>query len=243
MVHVEELVRIPFLQGLSFEKLFKQVNYRNEGLENLPDQPGHIFIMNHLDNHPDNQLPNDFRLTLDTHFVFSMILYPKYKDAPIRLIRKSNPDEYGHQRYYDRLGYIYIYAGHVDDDEGDPEQVAEQRRRHFLGACRSCLVHGQNIVICPEGACTTTEKSPLPFKAGAFRLASYVEPEPLIVPIAVAHFEKKVTRSVPSAVIHEPVRLSDHLEDPENDEALFAFVNDYQKQFAGYVREAERLGG
>jgi hypothetical protein len=45
--------------------------------------------MNHLDNHPDNLLPNNFPLTLDTHFVASMILFERYGAAPIRVIRKS----------------------------------------------------------------------------------------------------------------------------------------------------------
>jgi hypothetical protein len=39
-------------------------------------------------------------------------------------------------------------------------------------------------------ASTTSEKSPLPFRAGAFRIA-YVEPEPLLVPAIVVNFDKK----------------------------------------------------
>ena len=66
--------------------------------------------MNHLSNHLDNLLPNDFILTLDTHFVSSMILLKKYGEAPVRLVRKSDPGEYGHQKFYDRLGYIYVYS-------------------------------------------------------------------------------------------------------------------------------------
>jgi hypothetical protein len=54
--------------------------------------------MNHLANHPDNTLPNDFQLTLDTHFLSCMLLRKKYGEPPIRVVRKSKPDEHGHQR-------------------------------------------------------------------------------------------------------------------------------------------------
>jgi hypothetical protein len=85
--------------------------------------------MNHLRNHPDNLRPNNFTLTLDTHFVASMILFERYGQALIRVVRKSRPDEYGHQRFYDRLGYVYTYSGHVDADNEDPASSPEARRR------------------------------------------------------------------------------------------------------------------
>ena len=132
--------------------------------------------MNHLDNHPDNLLPNNFPLTLDTHFVASMILFERYGAAPIRVIRKSRPDEYGHQRFYDRLGYGYAYSGHVDADHKDPCSSPEARRRCFLDAAGSCLRMGNNVIVCPEGACATTKESPRRFRPGAFRLAAHVRP-------------------------------------------------------------------
>jgi len=224
-----------------FVKLFQQTSYAIEGTEHLPDQPGHIFIMNHVENHTDNALPNSFRLTLDTHFVSAMILYPKYGRPPIRVIRKSRPDEYGHQKYYDRLGYIYVYSKHVDEDVANPQEPAEQRRRLFLDAAASVLGEGRNIVICPEGRCSTTEESPVRFKAGAFRLAVHVRPEPLIVPIAVAHFEKKITRTTLGAVVMEPIRLSEALADPTDDEQLFRFINNLQADYKQYVRRAAAL--
>ena len=46
------------------------------------------------------------------------------------MIRKSRHDEYGHQRYYDHLGYIYVYSGHVDDSVEDPELYAGWRALH-----------------------------------------------------------------------------------------------------------------
>ena len=181
--------------------------------------------MNHLDNHPDNLLPNNFTLTLDTHFVASMILFQRYGQAPIRVIRKSRPDEYGHQRFYDRLGYVYAYSGHVDADDQDPYSSPEARRRFFLDAAGSCLRMGKNVIVCPEGACAATEESPRAFRPGAFRLAAHIHPEPLLVPIAVANFDKQLTRTTTAAVVHEPFRLSDAVGDPADQDALLAFIN------------------
>src|SRR4051812_22166858 len=50
----------------AFRELFEDTHYRIAGRELLPAERGQIFIMNHLVNHPDNLLPNDFILTLDT---------------------------------------------------------------------------------------------------------------------------------------------------------------------------------
>jgi 1-acyl-sn-glycerol-3-phosphate acyltransferase/CRP-like cAMP-binding protein len=226
----------------AFVALFEETEYVIRGEENLPEEPGHIFIMNHLSNHLDNLLPNDFILTLDTHFVSSMILLKKYGEAPVRVVRKSDPGEYGHQKFYDRLGYIYVYSGHVDPTDDDPSSSSEQRRRLFLNNAREHLRNGINIVICPEGTSTETENSPLPFKTGAFHLAANVRPEPLIVPIAVANFDKKLTRTRTAAVVHEPIRLSEHLGGNIGREALREFVNEYvYKRFQEYVREAVRL--
>lgn len=226
---------------LEFNKLFGEMHYIIQGQDNLPDRSGHIFVMNHLSNHPDNTLPNDFQLVLDTHFVSAMVLFKKYGEAPIRIIRKSHPDEYGHQRYYDRLGYVYVYRGYVDESGAEPHIAAQERLRLFLDAAKAHLLTGKNIVICPEGTSTETESSPLPFKAGAFRLAAYVRPEPLIVPIAVANLDKKITQTKAVAVVHKPFHLSEFVPDPVEDRALFGFINSFQQTFRTYVREAVQL--
>jgi CRP-like cAMP-binding protein/1-acyl-sn-glycerol-3-phosphate acyltransferase len=229
---------------LAFRQLFAGTRHRIVGWEHLPERPGHIVIMNHLRNHPDNLLPNNFTLTLDTHFVASMILFERYGEAPIRVVRKSRPDEYGHQRFYDRLGYVYAYAGHVDAADEDPGSSPEARRRFFLDAAGSCLRMGNNVVICPEGANAATEESPLRFRPGAFRLAAHVRPEPLLVPIAVANFDKKLTRTTTAAVVHQPFRLSEFVADPADERALHGFLNQQVGPwFRGWVREAAELAG
>ena len=226
-----------------FIELFDRLDYVIQGEENLPDSPGHIFTMNHLYNHPDNTLPNRFQLTLDTHFVSSMLLLKKYGKAPVRVIRKSRPDEYGHQKYYDRLGYIYVHSDHVDESTTKIHITPEERRQIFLDSACDYLLAGENIVICPEGTSVATENSPVAFKAGAFRLAAYVEPEPLIVPVAVANFDKNITRTRMTAVVHKPFRLSEFVPRPVEDGTLFDFIAQYQRKFAGFVAEAVALSG
>jgi CRP-like cAMP-binding protein/1-acyl-sn-glycerol-3-phosphate acyltransferase len=229
---------------LAFRRLFAGTRHRIAGWEHLPERPGHIVIMNHLRNHPDNLLPNNFTLTLDTHFVASMILFQRYGQAPIRVVRKSRPDEYGHQGFYDRLGYVYAYSGHVDAGDEDSSSSPEARRRFFLDTAGSCLRMGQNVVICPEGANASTEESPLRFRLGAFRLAAHVRPEPLLVPVAVANFDKKLTQTTTAAVVQQPFRLSEFVADPADEPTLLAFINQQLgPRFRGWVREAAELAG
>jgi CRP-like cAMP-binding protein len=229
---------------LAFRRLFLGTRHRIEGWEHLPERPGHIFIMNHLDNHPDSLLPNNFVLTLDTHFVSSMVVFERYGEAPLRVIRRSRRDEYGHQQFYDRLGYVTTFSGNADAGDDDPHGSPEARRRRFLDAAGAHLEEGRNLVICPEGACTSTERSPLRFRPGAFRLAAHVHPEPLLVPVAVANFDKKLTTTTIASVVHEPFRLSDFLPDPADEAALLDFINHrVGPWFRSWVREAAALAG
>ena len=56
------------------KELFRHVEFHIEGWANLPNESGHIFIYNHLINHESYTLPNDFQITLDSHFLSAMIL-------------------------------------------------------------------------------------------------------------------------------------------------------------------------
>ena len=128
----------------------------------------------------------------------------------------------------------------MDEEEGNPKLLAEQRRQAFLETAARCLRAGKNLVICPEGTCSVTERSPLPLKAGVFRLAAFVEPEPLIVPIVVANFDRKLTRTTLVAHVHEPFHLSDHVRKPIQDDALFAFIAELRERMGCWVRDACR---
>ncbi len=224
-----------------FTGVFNRTPHVIEGWENLPDKPGHIFIYNHLLNHPYNTLPNHFQITLDSHFISSMVLYARYGEAGIRVVRVPRAEEYGHTYYYERLGHMNVYT-----DESDPStRTAEQRkawRKKFYETAREHIAKGFNIVISPEGASMTTEESPGPFKLGAFLLAASISPEPCIVPVAVANFDKRINQNVFSLVIKKPFRVSDHIQNPEgNKERLFEFVREYGNEYRKYVEQAAEL--
>ena len=218
-----------------FARLFSGGRHVILGTEHLPDDAGHIFIMNHLRSHPGNALPNDFHLILDTNFVSSMILRPKYGESPIRVVRREYPSEFMQKQYYDRLGFLMVGArGTTGYEESSSADRWDELRRLANGHLRA----KRNLLICPEGEPTVTEKSPLRFRSGTFRLAASIDPEPMIVPIAVANFDKKMPRAVTAAVIHEPVRVSAVVGDPTNELELAAFIGTLRDRFRGWVREA-----
>ena len=223
-----------------FQQAFRRMRYVIEGDEHLPPAPGHIFIFNHLKNHEHNTLPNNFQLTLDSHFVSAMILDRRYGDGGIRVVRHSRGSEYGHQAYYDRLGHIAVYTRESDQIEETPEE-RRMRRNEFFETAGGYLRAGANLILSPEGTSYWTEDSPGPFKPGAFRLAASVDPEPLIVPIAVAHFDRRIHSTVCAAVIKPPFRVSDVLPDPGDREQVRGFLVNLRKTYHGYVEEARRL--
>lgn len=217
-----------------FIELFEDTRHVIRGEENLPEGAGHIVVMNHLVNHIDNSLPNRFTLTLDTHFVSAMLLYRRYGQAPVRVIRASGRREYGHRRYYDRLGYIYVSSRTPGEESAqaiDPAEFEEQ--------VAATLAAGRNLVICPEGTSVPTAKSPVRFRPGIFGLAARLQPEPLIVPVAVANFDRQVTKTTTVAVVHPPFRVSEYVSDPTNREKLLGFLNDeLLPQYSTWVQDA-----
>ncbi len=222
-----------------FRKLYALTDFRVEGWENLPPKAGFLVLMNHLANHPENTLPNRFQLTLDTHFVSAMILYSGYGEAPVRVVRQAAPDEIGHRRYFDRLGYITVTSGPPRGVRSEARLRAIRER--FLKEAREVLESGQNLVICPEGGSTTTHASPMAFRAGAFRIAREADPEPLLLPIAVANFDKQIARTRLAAKIFPPIRVSDSVPPSAPDEELYKFINGLRMQYRGFVREAVQL--
>jgi CRP-like cAMP-binding protein len=222
-----------------FQQAFSATRYVIRGTENLPASPGNIFILNHLVSHPYHALPNGFELALDTHFVSAMILAPKYGDGGVRVVRRGRGEEHGHHSYYDRLGHIYVHTAESDPlSAAGPEQ--EANRAAFNALAGDYLAQGTNLIICPEGTSKWSQESPAPFRKGSFHLAAALDPEPLIVPIAVANFDKRLKHNAFAAVIHEPFRISDRC-DPGDKESLAAFLDDYRTVYRGYVEEAMTL--
>ena len=223
-----------------FQKAFRQVRVVLAGKENLPSEPGQIFIFNHLKNHEHNTLPNNFQLTLDSHFVSAMILDRQYGDGGIRVVRHSRGTEYGHQDYYDRLGHISVYTPESDRLDETPEQ-RYHRQSEFYETAATYLRAGTNLILSPEGTSYWTEDSPGPFKPGAFRLAASLDPEPWIVPIAVANFDRRIHATTCAAVIKPPFKVSDHVPDPADRDALRRFLEGLCRTFTTWVKEARTL--
>lgn len=219
-----------------FIDAFEKTNYILKGEENLPNEPS-IFIYNHLMNHVFNTLPNNFQLTLDSHFISSVILYKKYKNPGIRVVRVPKGEEYGHQYYYERLGHIPVYT--KDSKElVETEEEKKQRRAQFYQTASEYLENGTSIMLAPEGQSLATNASPAEFKPGAFRLPTFMKTEPHIVPIAMANFDKRLNHSKFCAVIKKPFKISDKVENPNNMQEMTAFLKEYQKEFRTYVEEA-----
>lgn len=219
-----------------FVEVFENTNFVLKGEENIPDTPS-VFIYNHLKNHDFNTLPNNFQLTLDSHFVSSIILYKKYKDPGIRVVRVPKGDEYGHQYYYERLGHIPVYT----KDSAMLEETEEEKKRRrdlFYETASDYLENGTSIMLAPEGQSLSTSASPAEFKSGAFRLPTLMKKEPYIVPIAMANFDKRLNHTTFAAVVKKPFKISDRLEDPTNREEMSSFLASYQKEFRSYVEEA-----
>lgn len=221
----------------SFIRVFSQIPTEVRGMHLLPPHSGNIVIFNHLKNHEHNTLPNGFQLTLDSHFISSMILHKHYGDPGVRVVRRSRASEYGHQTYYKRLGHVSVYTPESDV----PTESRSERFRAFVETASSHLARGQNLVLAPEGTSYSTEDSPGPFKAGAFRLAGALDPEPWIVPIAMAHFDRRLAHTKLVAIVHAPFRISDRVKNLDDPDEMDRFLTAYRAEFATYVREAAIL--
>ena len=223
-----------------FQDAFRRIRHVVVGERNLPATPGHIFIFNHLKNHEHNTLPNNFQLTLDSHFVSAMILDRRYGDGGIRVVRKSRGTEYGHQEYYDRLGHLSVYT-HESDQIKETAEERRTRRDEFFETAGRYLKSGTNLILSPEGTSYWTEDSPGPFKPGAFRLAASLEPEPWIVPLAVANFDRRIHSTVCAVVIKRPFKVSEALGNIGDRDDLARFLARLRTAYRSYVEEARRL--
>jgi CRP-like cAMP-binding protein len=222
-----------------FKKVFEKARHVIRGLENLPPQPGHIFILNHLISHRHHALANGFEFALDTHFVSSMILEPFYGDGGVRMVRHCRGEEYGHQSYYERLGHIHVYTAE-SEAQLESEEEAAARRAGYIETAANYLDSGTNLIICPEGTSNRGEDSPSEFKKGTFHLAASLKLEPLIVPIAVAGFDKRLKNNAFAAVVHKPFYLKDKC-DPSDKQSLENFLAEFRETYRGYVIEAQLL--
>lgn len=226
------------ISASAYQKVFQNQRHIISGKENLPEQSGNIFIYNHLRNHTYNTLPNQFQITLDSHFISSMVLMPKYGDPGLRIVRVGLSKEFAHQEYYQRLGHIDVFT---EDSGKRSEKQRLQVRQMFFHEAGAHLAGGGNLIISPEGNSYSTDESPGPFKSGAFSLAMSMKKEPWIVPLAMANFEKRARNNCFSCLVLPPFKISDHISDPENKDELKQFLLTYQETYRTYVERAMAL--
>ncbi|WP_221413397.1 1-acyl-sn-glycerol-3-phosphate acyltransferase [Marinoscillum sp. 108] len=223
------------ISATAYMKIFDHQDHIIKGQENLPEKSGNIFIYNHLRNHTYNTLPNQFQITLDSHFISSMVLMKKYGDPGLRIVRVGLSKEFAHQEYYQRLGHIDVFT---EDSGTKPKKLKKQVRQMFYNEAGAHLAKGGNLIISPEGNSYSTEESPGPFKSGAFNLALSMKKEPWIVPVAMANFEKRARNNCFSCLILPPFKVSDYISDPESKTEMKQFLSEYQETYRAYVERA-----
>lgn len=194
--------------ALRVRDLFKNVGVQIKGSEHLPYERGSIFIYNHLNNHSDMIVGDQFQITLDSHFISSM-LYTYYGNPGIRVTRYSLPNEKSHQMYYNRLGYIRVFAKSFIPN-GIPKKTIKIENKLFYNRAMKELRNNISLVCSPEGLSHQTPNSPGPFKKGVFCLASSMNPQPKIVPIVLANFDFLPKDVDYKCQIMPPFRMSDY---------------------------------
>ena len=222
------------------DEVFPHVDYVMTGWENLPQENGNIFIYNHLTNHDRHTLPNKFALTLDSHFISSIISLRKYGDSGIRVVRIGMAREYGHEDYYDALGHIGVISNESEPIVETPEQ-RKARLKDFFAQATGHLNEGTNLILSPEGTTSVTPLSPGPFKSGVFHVAASAKNDPWIIPIAIANFERRMNNNPLGVVIEKPFKLSDRVKDVKDKAEMAEFLEAFRKEYRGYVEEAIAL--
>ena len=229
------------LTNADFIKAFDQVPYVIKGMENLPDEPTNIFFYNHLASIDENTLANGHSFSIDSHFISAKILFPKYGDGGQRIARYSRNTEFWRYNYYENLDYIFVHTPESDKLEENDKEKKKRKEKLFVET-QNIFDQKRPLVIAPEGTSETddniTINSPGPFKPGAFLIASELEPEPLLVPIALANFDYSISNAIYCAVIKKPIKIKDYVKDIKNKKELEKFLIDYRKKFRSYVEEA-----
>ena len=223
-------------------RAFGHLRTEIRGTEHLPGSPGHVVFINHLCCPAYYQLPNDYHFSFDTAFI-SVLLNTYYGESPVRVVRQSPGAEYGHNLFYSRLGHITVPTLESGVETTSPDELERLRREAaeaFFQRGREAIGRGENLLMCPEGQCQKSVNSPARFYSGAFRLALKAEPEPQVVPIAIAGFDRRFKDAGLVALVQPSFRLSEAMA-RHGTEDLREFLDDYRARFAAAVKEAQRL--
>lgn len=202
------------LSSKKFQEAFSKIKYEIHGSENLPSKGNLIFIYNHLNNHPLYSVAENFQITLDSHFISSMVIDRYYNNPGIRVSRLSLPNEKFHKNYYDKLDYIRVYAKNFIPKNITDTQVKSINKKFYEKASKY-LKKGNCLVLSPEGASYSTEESPGVFKKGLFKLLSKLSIPTIVVPIVTLNFDKLASKSVFKCEIKKPIKYKSNLSDSD----------------------------
>ena len=198
------------LSSKKIQEAFSKTKYEIHGSENLPSKGNLIFIYNHLNNHPLYSVAENFQITLDSHFISSMVIDRYYNNPGIRVSRLSLPNEKFHKNYYDKLDYIRVYAKNFIPKNITDTQVKSINKKFYEKASKY-LKKGNCLVLSPEGASYSTEESPGVFKKGLFKLLSKLSIPTIVVPIVTLNFDKLASKSIFKCEIKKPIIYKSNL--------------------------------
>ena len=233
------------------QKIFSLNKYDLLGTENLPLKSGVVFIYNHISNNDNYLLKNDFQITLDSHFISSMVSYKYYKSPGVRIIRHNLPYEIEHAKYYNKFDYIKVYSKNYLPEDISKEKMNDAKKE-FYAKAKEVIAKGENLIVNPEGISSSTETSPSNFKAGVFKMIIRSGLDPLVVPLVMTNFDKLNSKTIYRCEIKKPFRLSSLVDDYDDRKKLDDFlinlnndyqnwVNDLRKFSEGFDQEIKKL--
>ena len=243
--------KVRVFSARALKKIFSLNKYTLIGTENLPTKSGVVFIYNHISNNDEYLLKKDFQITLDSHFISSMISYNYYKSPGVRIIRHSLPNEKEHAIYYNKFDYIKVYSKNYLPENISKEKINDAKK-DFIKKLRETLAKGENLIVNPEGISSSTEMSPSDFKAGVFKMIIRSGLDPFVVPLVMTNFDKLNSETIYRCEIKKPFRLSSVVDNYDDRKKLDNFliglnfnyrnwVNDLRKFNDGYDQEIKKL--
>ena len=222
------------------QKIFSLNNFDLLGTENLPLNSGVVFIYNHISNNDEYLLKNEFQITLDSHFISSMVSYKYYKSPGVRIIRHNLPHEIEHAKYYNKFGYIKVYSKHYLPKDISKEKMDEAKKEFYANA-KEALAKGENLIVNPEGISSSTETSPSTFKAGVFKMIIRSGLDPFIVPIVMTNFDKLNSETIYRCEIKKPFRLSSLVNDYNDRKKLDHFLVNLNSDYKNWVSNLRKF--
>ena len=227
--------KIRELSAQQFQSIFKDLKVQIKGSEHLPYEQGSIFIYNHLNNHPSLIAADNFQITLDSHYISSLI-YKYYKKTGLRVARHSLPNELNHKAYYDRFDYIRVYSKNFIPNYLKKKEIKKENKKFYELATKA-LENNTSLVFSPEGFSYETEVSPGPFNKGVFKLACKMKKQPKIVPLVIVDFDKLPHKATYKCQIMPAFTMSDYGIYGPDEPRLNEVVEKINKKYKIWVRE------